>query len=306
MSVDLNFQTNAADFEAGNSEELSITDASQTGLDITGDLSTSCWVKVESDPSGTHIIAGKSKDDSDDRSWYLAYVENSGKKIRFLTNNTGAPAGNAIGDISQTLTAGTWYHICSVYDASAGSCVIYVNGSSIGTIGSLKTSLYNGDAPFQLGATTGGSGTSAGFFDGLIDQFGIWSKTLTGTEVTALYNSGLGIEYATVAVHGTLPTSLVSYWELGEASGTRDDSKASNDLADGNTVLSGIGAIQTASGTFPIATSIQVPTLTATGEVFADTFDIAITLQAPTLATIEKLWTNQSKTATTWVNEIKT
>ena len=33
----------------------------------------------------------------------------------------------------------------------------------------------------------------------------------------------------------TLPTGLISYWELEEASGTRVDSKGPNDLADNNT-----------------------------------------------------------------------
>lgn len=41
---------------------------------------------------------------------------------------------------------------------------------------------------------------------------------------------------ADVLHHSTLPTGLISYWELEETSGTRYDSHGSNDLVDGNTV----------------------------------------------------------------------
>lgn len=46
---------------------------------------------------------------------------------------------------------------------------------------------------------------------------------------------------ADVANDATLPTSLVSYWELEEASGTRADSAGANTLADNNTVGQGTG-----------------------------------------------------------------
>lgn len=52
-----------------------------------------------------------------------------------------------------------------------------------------------------------------------------------------------------VSTHSTLTTGLVSYWDLGEASGTRADSHGSNTLADNNTVTSttGIGGSGTAA-----------------------------------------------------------
>ena len=52
---------------------------------------------------------------------------------------------------------------------------------------------------------------------------------------------------ADVSTHSTLPTSLTSYWELEEASGTRVDSAGSNDLTDVNTVTSTTGKQGTAA-----------------------------------------------------------
>lgn len=46
---------------------------------------------------------------------------------------------------------------------------------------------------------------------------------------------------SSVSAHPTLTTSLVSYWDLDEASGTRADSHGSNTLADNNTVTQATG-----------------------------------------------------------------
>ena len=42
---------NCADFELSNAEYLKITDANQTGLDSAGEMSWSCWIKIEQLPS---------------------------------------------------------------------------------------------------------------------------------------------------------------------------------------------------------------------------------------------------------------
>lgn len=50
-----------------------------------------------------------------------------------------------------------------------------------------------------------------------------------------------------VSTHATLPTSLIAYWKLGEASGTRADSKGANNLSDTNTVTQAAGKIGNAA-----------------------------------------------------------
>lgn len=47
--------------------------------------------------------------------------------------------------------------------------------------------------------------------------------------------------------HAAVITSLVSYWELNEASGTRNDAHSTNHLTDNNTVLSTTGKVGTAA-----------------------------------------------------------
>jgi len=51
----------------------------------------------------------------------------------------------------------------------------------------------------------------------------------------------------TVDTTCTLPTNLIAYWKLDEASGTRNDSKGANHLTDNNTVTQAVGKVGNAA-----------------------------------------------------------
>jgi len=238
---------NGADFERGNSESLSIAD--NASLSITGDFSISAWIKLESLPSVAgeqyNIITKFATGAGNPRGYYLAV--NGGNELNVLYRNASdqttaiAAQSNAFdsGDL------GTWVHVACAVDVSAATAALYINGSSVTatvTEGS-ATSIVDSTAAFHMGSFDTG-GATTGYFDGVIDELGIWSRILTSGEITALYNGGDGLPYydpVDVKNDTTLSTSLVSYYELEESSGTRTDSHGSNDLTDNNTVLGGTG-----------------------------------------------------------------
>ena len=55
---------------------------------------------------------------------------------------------------------------------------------------------------------TRGFGGASQYFAGTIDEVGIWSRALTSTEVTSLYNGGAGFQYPFVTASG--PANLKS------------------------------------------------------------------------------------------------
>ena len=130
----------------------------------------------------------------DQRSYQLAYF-NDGGTLRIIFQNSDLGNDSALGGVARTLTNGTFYHLVIVYTASTGNCEFFLNGSSAGTSSGLYTSIYNSTAQFRLGSNVDAAGANEGFFDGIIDEVGIWSRVLTGAEVTTLYNSGNGIQY---------------------------------------------------------------------------------------------------------------
>ena len=53
-----------------------------------------------------------------------------------------------------------------------------------------------------------------------LDEFGVWDKILTDSEVTELYNNGYGLQHPFTDVGSTLLQGVTNYWKLDETSGT--------------------------------------------------------------------------------------
>lgn len=217
-STDVGFYGNnevSADFELSDSDYMYITDASQTGLDITGDISVEAWVKIEQLPS----TAGAYFDIVNKYSGFTtgAYrlgISNTDNKIQFiaLENNTGNLYLNCL-DNSDTFTGddvGKWIHVAAVIDISAQTCVFYKNGiATAGTTYGSQTgsSIRNSSDDFYVGAW----GAVPQFcFDGLIDEVRVWNDIRTPAEIANNMTRQLVGNEA----------GLVGYWNWESASTT--------------------------------------------------------------------------------------
>jgi hypothetical protein len=237
----------AADFEKSNSEYLTISDASQTGLDITGDISISAWVNFESKTNYQfQAIAAKANHNGEDMSFIFGLGDSESPPgtwgLVFWPMNSAGTAVIARKDWNPSLN--TWYHVAMKWTASSSVVEFFVNGSSIGTSTTTGVNnMKNSGGQFNIGS----QGTTFYLMDGKIDELGVWSRTFTNSEVSDLYNSGSGLPYSPFGSHGTMINNLVSYWKLDESSGTRYDAKGTNNLTDTNTVLVASGTIKDAA-----------------------------------------------------------
>lgn len=202
------------DFERANSESLSITDASQSGLDITGDISTSFWFKSENALASNEAGAFIWKQDGTDGAYAFVYQNAAGtNQLQAQFWDSGDPTNNVNYAKNQTLTDGVMYHIVFTFKASTGTCTIYLNGSSLGTVVNTAVDVIN-----NSGATffMGNDNSAARGVDGVMDEVGIWSKELTSAEVTSLYNGGLGLAYPfAVASATSLGSGFLSLLDVG-------------------------------------------------------------------------------------------
>lgn len=185
---------NGVDLEAGSSQYLSIADASQTGLDFTGDFSLAGWLKFESTPTSGNNYAIFAKRDSMARS-YMTIIDNVGGvlKLALYTGDGGGTNEESV-TVDWTPSTATWYYYVVTFTSSDKSTRFYIDGSQQGTTQTLTRSPGNGSAPYAVGSFKSG-GTHGFFFDGMIDEHGAWSRVLTSTEVTELYNAGAGLQY---------------------------------------------------------------------------------------------------------------
>ena len=177
---------NSADFEEGGAEYLSITDATQTGLDITGDRSVSFWGTWEL--TNDYTVPESKYNAAGSVSWLFRIDPDSTPNILFYQHD-GTTLNS--GSINYSFTPnGTVYHIVYRYDASAATVEFFVNGSTIGTMTSMGSSVQNSNSEFKLGL---GNPGGAEYWDGKMDVYAIWDKVLTNDEIAELYNSGSGV-----------------------------------------------------------------------------------------------------------------
>ena len=93
-----------------------------------------------------------------------------------------------------TATVGVWYFVVAWYDSSNGQCHLRINDTTTYNSITGATGTDVSAAQFQIGARqyTGAQQYAAA----AIDEVGLWKRKLTPTEITALYNGGAGLPFA--------------------------------------------------------------------------------------------------------------
>jgi hypothetical protein len=171
---------NAAALSSG--KYFSIADANQTGLNITGDMALSFWVKFSSLPTSGGFVTLLSRRSGTSAGWELSLTDvGSGNYDMVFEDENGTPHYSTI---TTSLSTGTWYHFVLNWTNSSHAFELYKNNSSVGT-NTNAVALTGGTLAFTIGASA--SSPSA-----QVDEVGIWSRTLTANEVSGLYNSGNG------------------------------------------------------------------------------------------------------------------
>ena len=142
------------------------------------------------------------------------------------------------------ITPGVWQHVVSIYDN--GAMRFYLNGTEYTT--ATNEGNHSSAGKFTIGANQNGSGNR---YKGLIDEVAVWDKALSAAEITALYNSGGGLDVSSNSGNYISANNLEGYWKMDGGSGTSltDSSSNSNtatlsnmtnaDWVEGNASLSG-------------------------------------------------------------------
>ncbi len=188
-------QGSCGDFEKSNYEYLSINDDNQVGLDLRSSFSISAWVKIETSSSGEYFIVNRFRDmDATSKNYALSFKSENNGAGRYVLCYVGIDWYIW----SYNWQVGTWYNVVFVNDLNipSGRVRLYVNGVLIGEDERYSSNDLNFPVPFLIGATQTADGTIWGYWDGLIDEVGIWSRVLSAEEVSQLYNNGEGIPYS--------------------------------------------------------------------------------------------------------------
>ena len=171
------------DFEFANTDYDELHE--QSAFKITGSETWSAWVKPESIPQ----TGGDGDIYSDNASHTIFDITNdiTNGTVRLLIQNDACNA-----DIhrygSTTLSAGTWYYLTGVYNASTPSMTVYVNGNSDnGTLlGTIPTAQCVKDGAIAILGTR----DRANFvYDGIMDEVRISNTARSSDWIKTEYNN---------------------------------------------------------------------------------------------------------------------
>lgn len=186
----------------GTTQYASTTD--QVPHSLTSDMTASAWINATSVSSGERDIIAK-WDSGGVESYKLAQ---NADKVRFYIDSSS----NYAETTSSVLTTSTWYHVVGVYNASAQTAKIYINGVEVPVTitGTIPSSIADDASKFHLGAEQSDA-TATNFFSGMIDDARLYNRSLPTADVLTLYN-------------WTPPP--VAYWKLDEGTGTTANDSA--------------------------------------------------------------------------------
>lgn len=170
---------NGADFGSANSSKyLSIAN----DLGITGGAcSFSFWIKLSSEIASGEWVFFIQADAGTNVAFFVRYAYNAGsQQLQYARRKTGG--ADTVITIAGALGTTAWHHIVLTYDGATLSN--YKNGVVSENVAVTGNGVSGAADGFQIGATqVPDSYTSA-----IIDDFSIFSRALTATEVLTLYN----------------------------------------------------------------------------------------------------------------------
>ena len=146
-----------------------------------GDFTVAGWVRRDGTTSWDHVV-GMGWDEATANLLYVISISNVSMVFEW---HDGAYKNVAR---THTMTADTWFFFMAKRTGTTIS--LSVNDGTVATAtGTLKTTTAG-----SFGIGRGGAGAS-GYLNGKADEIGIWTRALSASEITELYNAGVGLTY---------------------------------------------------------------------------------------------------------------
>jgi hypothetical protein len=167
---------NALHFD-GTDDFVQVASASNQIANATG-ISLSVWVYPTNTASAWPDFDGFGGFRNDVNSdFYICQLSSSGIEARFRNSS-----GTAFDLTSSTLVLNTWQHFVLTYNGSLLS--LYRNGVLLNSVAASGT-ITNTAVPLYIGKLVYSANNFS--YQGSIDEFSLWSKGLTASEVSSLY-----------------------------------------------------------------------------------------------------------------------
>ena len=192
---------------------------------IPTNLTVSAWIKKVNNAGYQVIFADAANISGLYPYWYLMQ---NGQKLEFAWASTNT---DYIGyDTTSNVITDTNWHFVVVTQTGTSAPIFYVD-NVVAPCSVAFSAGSNIKPPVASGSAFGRTGLYPGyFFNGSIDESGIWSRALSSTEVSQLYNSGAG--FAFTSFTSSLLSSLITYYNFNSYSNNSYTSVCGIDFTD--------------------------------------------------------------------------
>ena len=169
----------------GTDDHISVADDST--LDITGDMTMSCWVALDSSENGNLCMIANKRDASDYTApYYMFFEDRSGQNKYGAFLGGGSPNYIAVGSNDNfDGVYGKWDHVC--FTVSGTTVSMYVNGA-FDESGTFTGSRQTNNVPLKIGGPYT-DGMSNYMMAGRIANLLIYNKALTASEIKSNFNA---------------------------------------------------------------------------------------------------------------------
>ena len=144
------------------------------------DTTIAVWFKNTGGASGQQVW---SMGNGSNKVMYLTPNDSITGNLRFLITDgttTNYLNGSAV-------PANIWTHVAVVFAQAASNSVLYVNGAAVATNSNITLFPDSLNAPLMANANYLGRGNGGNYFQGSVDDFRVFMRSLTASDVAALY-----------------------------------------------------------------------------------------------------------------------
>ena len=181
-------------------------------LPDSGDYTISIWVKADSSNVGARTLISQS--DTSGSPFYFGSNSGSDLSGKIKMNQDWKSL-----ESSPFYLDSKWHLYTIVNDGTIGdsstvidTSLFYIDGVEISTVmGDGKS--YPVDERFFIGTMWDSSGE---FFSGAIDDISIWDRKLSSKEISAIYNSGIGLDPTIDSLDYKGSENLIAFWPFSE------------------------------------------------------------------------------------------
>lgn len=173
----------AAQFTAVNGEQLTIADNPALSMGNI-DCTFAGWFYGDTLGNNAGLISKWGGTANE----YMLFLT-AGPQLFFAVNNTSGAQINCQATNFGNLSTATWYYVVAWHDATADIIGVSINNTAPNTTANAN-GVMDSDSTFRLGLFPAGGA----YWDGRLDEWGVWKRAFSAADRTAGYNGGAGLD----------------------------------------------------------------------------------------------------------------